>query len=119
MVGDAINLPVLKATSAYNGIGLLDADPYIPNGYGNTWFQNQVNFYRQVRNFVIDLTDAANSAAGIHWQVAQATSLQNIKFVMKPKTVAGNKQQGVRFLVWQKHRLTTCRYSWRMAVEAS
>jgi glucan 1,3-beta-glucosidase len=95
MVGDALDLPILKATSALSGIGLLDADPYIPAGFGNTWYQNQNNFYRQVRNFVIDLTDAPKSAAGIHWQVAQATSLQNIKFVMRPKTESGNKQQGV------------------------
>lgn len=31
--------------------------------------------------------------AGLHWQVAQATSLQNIKFLMS--TAAGNNQQGI------------------------
>jgi glucan 1,3-beta-glucosidase len=95
MVGDATDLPILKATLAVDGIGLLDSDPYIPNGYGLNWFQNQNNFYRQVRNFVIDLTEAPPKAAGIHWQVAQATSLQNIRFVMRPRAEAGNKQQGV------------------------
>ena len=96
MVGDALNLPVIKATAALDGIGVLDSDLYIPGGYGNQWYQNQNNFYRQVRNFVIDLTEANREAAGIHWQVAQATSLQNLRFVMRPKTEPGNKQQGVR-----------------------
>lgn len=102
MVGDALNLPVLKGTSALSGSYLLDSDPYIPAGSGKNWFQNQNNFYRQVRNFVIDLTDAPNGVAGIHWQVAQATSLQNIKFVMKAKGVSGNKQQGVSFPTWAR-----------------
>jgi glucan 1,3-beta-glucosidase len=101
MVGDAVTLPVLKGTSTLGGIGLLDSDPYIPQAFGLNWFQNQNNFYRQVRNFVIDLTEAPRGAAGIHWQVAQATSLQNIKFVMRPKTESGNQQQGVRFLSMQ------------------
>ena len=102
MVGDAVNPPVLKGASTLDGIGLLDSDPYIPGGFGNNWFQNQNNFYRQVRNFVIDLTEAPKGAAGIHWQVAQATSLQNIKFVMRPKTESGNKQQGVSLEICQK-----------------
>lgn len=95
MVGDAVNPPTLKATSALTGLGVLDSDPYIPEGFGAQWYQNQNNFYRQVRNFVIDITEAPLTAAGIHWQVAQATSMQNVKFVMRPKTQNGNKQQGV------------------------
>jgi glucan 1,3-beta-glucosidase len=86
---------VLKGSSTLTGIGLLDSDVYIPGGYGKEWYINQSNFYRQVRNFIIDLTDAPLGASGIHWQVAQATSLQNIRFIMKPKTTAKNKQQGV------------------------
>jgi glucan 1,3-beta-glucosidase len=96
MVGDVLNLPVLKATSALTGLGILESDIYIPGGFGSEWYQNQNNFYRQVRNFVLDITDAPKGAAGIHWQVAQATSLQNIKFVMRPKGESGNKQQGAR-----------------------
>jgi glucan 1,3-beta-glucosidase len=122
MVGDALNLPVLKGTSTLGGIGLLDSDVYIPNGYGNEWYQNQNNFYRQVRNFVIDLTEAPKGAAGIHWQVAQATSLQNIKFVMRPKTESGNKQQGVCFPVCcelGRGKLTTRRSLWRTVVAGS
>lgn len=52
---------------------------------------NQNQFFRQIRNFIFDLTamPAATSdgdqplvPTGIHWQVAQATSLQNLAFFM-------------------------------------
>jgi len=56
---------------------------------------NQNNFFRQIRNFVIDLTKLSDDVgAGIHWQVAQASSLQNIVFNMLPPS-ATNKQQGI------------------------
>ncbi|KAK3296411.1 pectate lyase superfamily protein-domain-containing protein [Chaetomium fimeti] len=53
------------------------------------------NFFRQVRNFVLDITTAPLQAyvAAIHWQIAQATSLENIKFVMSSSP--GNNQQGI------------------------
>ncbi|KAL6167517.1 hypothetical protein ACJQWK_06939 [Exserohilum turcicum] len=92
-VGDPLNMPVLKATANFEGMGLIDADPYIPGGNGANWYTNQNNFYRQVRNFVIDIS-AAKVAAGIHWQVSQATSLQNIVFEMA-KGDAGKDQKGI------------------------
>jgi glucan 1,3-beta-glucosidase len=92
-VGDALNMPVLKATADFEGMGLIDADPYIPEGNGANWYTNQNNFYRQVRNFVIDIS-ATKAAAGIHWQVSQATSLQNIVFEMA-KGEAGKDQKGI------------------------
>ena len=87
----------------------VDADPYIPNGYGAQWYTNQNNLYvavillyicflsflfsfRSVRNFVIDLRQVAGGATGIHWQVSQATSLINLVFQMS--TAAGNQHQG-------------------------
>ena len=92
-VGDAINIPVLKATAGFTGMAVIDADPY--NDDGSNWYTNQNNFFRQVRNFVIDLTGMPPTAgAGIHWQVAQATSLQNIRFEMV-RGGDGNKQQGI------------------------
>lgn len=53
----------------------------------------QSNFLRQVRNFILDISDAPldQYVAAIHWQVAQATSLQNIKFIAS--SVPGNNQQ--------------------------
>lgn len=91
-VGDAINLPVIKAAPSFAGMAVIDADPYEDGGAN--WYTNQNNFYRQIRNFVIDLTGMpATSGAGIHWQVAQATSLQNIVFNMVQG--ASSKQQGI------------------------
>jgi glucan 1,3-beta-glucosidase len=93
LVGDAIQLPVLKAAPSFQGIAVIDSDPYGPGGVN--WYTNQNNFFRQVRNFVIDLTKLpAFTGTGIHWQVAQATSLQNIRFEMI-KGGANNRQQGI------------------------
>lgn len=52
-------------------------------------------FWRQVRNFIIDLTaiPASSSATGIHWPTAQATSLQNIVFKMSQ--ASGTQHQGI------------------------
>nr|OQO26207.1 hypothetical protein B0A51_06006 [Rachicladosporium sp. CCFEE 5018] len=96
MVGDANNLPIIKGTPEFDAIGLFDANPYLP--YGFNWFQNQNNMWRQIRNFVFDLTlvDPNRGVHGIHWQVAQATSLQNIVFNCVVGTPGdGNAQQGV------------------------
>lgn len=92
-VGDPLNMPVLKAAPTFEGMAVIDADPYIPGGNGANWYTNQNNFYRQVRNFVIDIT-ATKATAGIHWQVSQATSLQNIVFNMA-KGAAGVDQKGI------------------------
>ncbi|KAI0118701.1 glycoside hydrolase family 55 protein [Nemania sp. FL0031] len=100
-VGDAINVPTIKGSAAFSGMGLIDADPYdyttgqdpAPN-----WYINQNNFFRQVRNFIIDMTEMPitidKATAGIHWQVAQATSLQNVVFNMNPAS-SGNYQKGL------------------------
>ncbi|KAE9989438.1 hypothetical protein EG327_002671 [Venturia inaequalis] len=93
MHGDAVEPPILKAAPTFAGMAVLDSDPYENNG--DNWFTNQNNFFRKVRNFVIDLTAMpANVGAGIHWQVAQATSLQNIRFEMV-KGGDNNRQQGI------------------------
>lgn len=93
LIGDARTPPTIRATAAFSGIAVIDADPY-GNG-GNNWYVNQDNFFRSVRNFVIDLTEvpAANSATGFHWQVSQATSLINI--VVNMSTASGNNHQGI------------------------
>lgn len=94
LVGDALDLPVLKADASFEGMAVIDADPY--NDDGSNWYTNQNNFFRQIRNFVIDLTGMDQGAgAGIHWQVAQATSLQNIRFEMVKGGGPANQQQGI------------------------
>jgi glucan 1,3-beta-glucosidase len=92
MVGNALNPPTLVMASAFQGIGLIDSDPYVSGGQ---WYGNTNNFYRQVRNFIIDLTQtpATSASTGIHWQVAQATSLTNIVFQMS--TASNTAHQGV------------------------
>ncbi|KAF4975408.1 hypothetical protein F66182_17563, partial [Fusarium sp. NRRL 66182] len=75
-------------------MAVIDSDPYTDTGAN--WYTNQNNFFRQVRNFVIDLTAMPQSSgAGIHWQVGQATSLQNIRFEMVKGGGDANKQEGI------------------------
>ena len=94
LVGDAQTLPVLKASSSFAGMAVIDSDPYTDSG--DSWYTNQNNFFRAARNFVIDLTELPQgSGAGVHWQVGQATSLQNIQFIMVQGGGDANKQVGV------------------------
>lgn len=94
LVGDAVTVPTIKAAANFAGIAVIDSDPY--DNKGNNWYTNQNNFFRQIRNFKIDLTGLPKSTGtGIHWQVAQATSLQNIEFNMIRDSSSDNKQQGI------------------------
>ena len=98
MVGDAVTPPTIRVASNFTnliGLAVMDADIYIPAGSGGEWYANQNNFYRQIRNFIFDMTSAPLKTAGIHWQVAQATSLQNIVINMVSKDVVNNAQQGI------------------------
>lgn len=91
-VGDAVSVPTIKATAGFSGIAMIDSDPYGSGGVN--WYTNQNNFFRQVRNFILDTTLMPVSAGtGIHWQVAQATSLQNIVFNMRTDGGSANAQQ--------------------------
>jgi hypothetical protein len=83
--------PTIKGMANFQGIALIDTDVYIPSGNGSEWYINQNQFYRQIRNLRIDLTAMPNNntagdqtyvPTGIHWQVSQSTSLQNIDVVM-------------------------------------
>ncbi|TPX15415.1 uncharacterized protein E0L32_004395 [Thyridium curvatum] len=96
VVGNPECMPVIKGSSSFRGAWLFDGNQYGigPNG-GPAWLATNV-FWRQVRNFVFDLTelgDPSQAIAGIHWTTSQATSLQNIVF--KLSTAPGNKQIGV------------------------
>ncbi|KAM0476202.1 hypothetical protein ACHAPX_006619 [Trichoderma viride] len=97
IIGDPTNLPTIKATSGFNGIALIDGDTYYGDNNPNdpNWISTNV-FYRQVRNFKLDMTAIPASAPkmyGIHWPTAQATSLQNIQITMT--TASGNNQVGL------------------------
>ena len=90
MVGDALNPPTIFANGTWKKNGTLgsnavfDVNPYVPGTNALPWSDSTNTFYRQIRNFVFDLTQAPNGTTAIHWQVAQATSLQNIVIHMKP-----------------------------------
>jgi hypothetical protein len=83
MVGDPSNPPTIKFVSN-QGVRVLEV--------AGGWYTgvNQDNFYRQIRNFVIDMTQC-NMCTGVHWQVAQATSITNVYFKSQP----GSKAQGM------------------------
>lgn len=55
MVGDATNLPTIKASADFYGIALLDSDQYYPGGAN--WYTNQNNFYRQVSGHLLLLAE--------------------------------------------------------------
>jgi len=91
LVGDATNMPTLLAAPGFAGMAMIDSDPY--GNTGNNWYTNQNNFYRQIRNFVLDTTQtpSGKGTTCVHWQVAQATSLTNLVF----KMTTGSAHQGV------------------------
>ncbi|OAA55282.1 Pectin lyase fold/virulence factor [Niveomyces insectorum RCEF 264] len=99
IIGDANNWPRIVAAASFVGLGVLSTDVYVDNGGngpdGNAleWYINTARFYSQIRNMRIDITgtDAGASVCGIHYQVAQATSIQNIELIAK----TGTTQQGM------------------------
>jgi glucan 1,3-beta-glucosidase len=92
LIGNPNCVPVLRATANFSGFGLVDGDQYGANGLG---FGSTNVFYRQIRNFVLDMTNIPSTSAitGIHWPTAQATSLQNIVFQMSD--VPGTQHNGI------------------------
>ncbi|KAF2398831.1 pectin lyase-like protein, partial [Trichodelitschia bisporula] len=100
--GDPSDRAVILGAKDFKGIALVDTDVYIPESNGQNWWINQNNFYRQIRNLVLDLTLMPNYVeggvgngfpAGIHWQVSQACTLHNLDFKMP--TTAGATHRGV------------------------
>ncbi|KAK2762469.1 hypothetical protein FQN53_007520 [Emmonsiellopsis sp. PD_33] len=101
LIGNANNRPVIKAAASFVGLGVLSTDHYVenggtgPDGNAKEWYINTANFYRQIRNFRIDITDTNQGAyvAALHYQVAQATSLSQIDFIVS--TNPGTTQQSI------------------------
>ncbi|KAF2094718.1 putative Exo-beta-1,3-glucanae [Rhizodiscina lignyota] len=93
LIGHPVCLPVLKATSGFTGLGVIDGNQYQAGGV--LGFGSTNTFYRQIRNFIIDTTGvpAASSMTGIHWPTAQATSIQNVEFRMS--AASGTQHQGL------------------------
>ncbi|KAK0746794.1 pectate lyase superfamily protein-domain-containing protein [Schizothecium vesticola] len=100
VIGDANNWPTLKAARRFVGLGVLSTDEYTGGGDGidglaQEYYINTANFYRQIRNLRIDITDVRDvkdsETACIHYQVAQATSLQFVELIAK----SGTTQRGI------------------------
>lgn len=94
LIGNPNCLPTIRAFPTFSGsLGLIDGDQY--QATGKPGFGPTNVFWRQIRNFIIDMTlmpyDAAST--GIHWPTAQATSLQNI--VIQMSDAPGTQHQGV------------------------
>ncbi|KAF2198358.1 exo-beta 1,3 glucanase-like protein [Delitschia confertaspora ATCC 74209] len=92
LIGNPNSPAVLKATPGFEGLGVIDADPYPDER--QAWASINI-FFRQIRNINIDLTAILpeKPATGLHWPTGQATSLQNVKIIMTPS--ATSQQQGL------------------------
>ncbi|GAB0145580.1 hypothetical protein EsHS_00006007 [Epichloe bromicola] len=98
VIGDANNWPTIVAAPEFIGLGVLSTDEYTGGGSGidggdQQWYVNTANFYRQIRNLRIDITATRSDqqVACLHYQVAQATSIQNVELIAAP----GSSQRGI------------------------
>jgi Pectate lyase superfamily protein len=76
LMGNPLNLPIIKASSSFNGDTMI---------YGKDLNQNStINFYIGIKNLVIDSTavDKSKVFSLLDWSVSQATQLANIVFQM-------------------------------------
>ncbi|ATY64150.1 Glucan 1,3-beta-glucosidase [Cordyceps militaris] len=90
VVGNPNDMPVILADRNFIGLGVchlmstLVAMEVRMSGTSTrslTKFPKKNNFFRQVRNLIIDTTKVRmKGVAGLHWQVAQATSIYNVRF---------------------------------------
>ena len=91
--------PTIQAATSFKGLGVLSTDEYVEfggegtDGLAKEWYVNTANFYRQIRNVKVDIRDAPadKNICAIHYQVAQATSMQNVELIAK----TGTTQQGM------------------------
>jgi hypothetical protein len=73
---------MILAALSFIGLGVITSDPYVSDN--GQWYVNQNNFLHSIKNFKINIrpTDPSAYVCVIHWQVAQGTLLENIKFYM-------------------------------------
>ncbi len=96
IIGDANNWPTIVGAPSFIGLGLLSTDVYIenggqgPDGGALEWYINTARFYSQIRNIKVDIT-ATNPGAyisALHYQVGQATTLENVELIANSATVS-------------------------------
>jgi hypothetical protein len=96
IIGDANSWPTIVGAPSFVGLGVLSTDVYVPNGGtgpdGNSleWYINTARFYSQIRNIKIDITatDSGAYIAALHYQVAQATTIENVEIIAKSASVS-------------------------------
>lgn len=96
IIGDANNWPIIKAASSFAGLGVLSTDVYVDgcgdgsDGNALEWYINTGRLYSQIRNSRVDITatDPDAYVCAVHYQVAQATSIQNVELIAKTGTVS-------------------------------
>ncbi|CAK7227466.1 hypothetical protein SBRCBS47491_006577 [Sporothrix bragantina] len=93
ILGNPLSMPTVVAASSFVGLGVFSSDVY--TGEKTEWYLNTNNFLRSIRNLIVDIRATPQDAqvCGIHWQVAQASSLENIYFLQA--TDAATTQQGI------------------------
>lgn len=106
LIGNPNSPAILKATAGFTGLGLIDGNQY--QSTGNTGWGSTNVFYRQIKNFVLDMTSipASSAATGIHWPTAQATSIQNVVIYMSQS--AGTQHQGVFIETGRRRSILYC-----------
>jgi len=95
IIGDANNWPTIIAASSFVGLGVLSTDVYVdgggsgPDGNPLEWYINTARFYGQIRNIRVDIrsTDPGAYVAAFHYQVAQATTIENVEIIANSATV--------------------------------
>ncbi|KAL2850737.1 pectate lyase superfamily protein-domain-containing protein [Aspergillus pseudoustus] len=86
----AISWPTIRAASSFVELGVLSTNEYAGgiglDGGDAEYYVNTARFYSQIRNLRIDITSTDPNAyvCAIHYQVAQATSLQDMKLIATP-----------------------------------
>jgi Pectate lyase superfamily protein len=96
LIGDANNWPRIVASASFVGMGVLSTDVYVKNGGDGPdgkpleWYVNTARFYSQIRNLRVDITATDPDAyiCAVHYQVAQATTTQNVELIAKTGTVS-------------------------------
>ncbi|KAL4941643.1 hypothetical protein BDV06DRAFT_212488 [Aspergillus oleicola] len=97
IIGDANDWPTIRAAGSFVGLGVLSTNQYIggtgPDGGDAEYYVTTARFYSQIRNLRIDITATDPNAyvCAIHYQIAQATSLQDVELV----ATTGTTQQGI------------------------
>ncbi|KAJ3491208.1 hypothetical protein NLG97_g5635 [Lecanicillium saksenae] len=88
------NYSNIATAPAFIGLGVLSTDKYTGAGAGadgldDESYINTANFYRQIRNLRIDITATrpSQNVIYIHYQVTQATSIQNVELIAKSDAI--------------------------------